>query len=172
MEPRLKTSKKWTSFPSEYMDKIEEVFREAFSQRMGSGSKLFIDGRFYKKELCLSIGYLPEKKIGQANFMISLDFNSQKENAVKTIYLAIDVAAAMMTQYLESNGEDSEFPRVWEETDFDGRSVYIQYSAVNTTLEAQADHLLGETTEDGLVRGDDYEDEIDLFKKTIGIDET
>ncbi len=46
MNPRLKSSKKWTAFPKEYSDQIQTVFKENFAQIFDQG-QLMIEGRTY-----------------------------------------------------------------------------------------------------------------------------
>lgn len=171
MQPRLATSKKWTAFPKEYQEKITEVFTEAFASQM-SGEHFEIDGRFYTKELFLKVTLCNDQSLANANFLISMDFNSQKENAIEKIYVAIDALASFIDQYFVNNRETIDFPRVWDKIDFEKKEVHILFSPANEELEAQADALLGEASkEKSLVQGEDFEEDLDVLKKTIGIDD-
>jgi len=155
MQPRLKTSKKWTAFPKEYSEQIEGVFKENFADYLTNG-KLVIEGRIYPEEILLRVGYHKDGRIRQANFEVSMEYCQQKQDAVDRIHNCIDAAASMMMEYFETDGE-VEFPRKWQEYPFNGQSIFLQYSTVNTDLEAQADALLGED-EKALLREEENED--------------
>lgn len=74
-----------------------------------------------------------------------MDFDPAKENALEQIYRLIDVLALVLNEYFEGKAESS-LPTFWKEIKFEGRSVYFQYSTVNTDLEAAADEILGSST--------------------------
>ncbi len=159
MQPRLKTSKKWTAFPKEYTEQIESVFQENFSDLLGS-NKLVIEGRIYPAEVMLRVGLAQPGRISQANFEASMDYDPEKKDAVDRIHNCIDATASMMMDYFESDSE-SEFPRTWQEYPFNGGKVYLQFTTENTDLEAQANALLG-VDDDSLVLEDEQnEDALD-----------
>lgn len=155
MQPRLKTSKKWTAFPKEYQDQIEKVFHENFSEQLGQ-NKLIIEGRIYPEEVLLRVGIGEKGRLTQANFEVSMAYDAKKKDAVERIHNCIDAAASMMMDYFDAD-TDVEFPRVWQEYPFQGHKIYLQYTTVNTDLEAQADALLGEDSE-ALVTEEENED--------------
>ncbi len=157
MQPRLKSSKKWTAFPSEYSEQIETVFKENFAKQLSAG-KLIIEGRIYPEEILLRVGLNEKGKLAQANFEVSMDSSPSKKDAVERIHNCIDAAASMMLEYFENDG-DVEFPRVWQEYPFQGQALYLQYSTENTDLEAQANALLGDDAEEALVHEEDTEEE-------------
>lgn len=157
MQPRLKSSKKWTGFPSEYTEQIETVFKENFSKQLNTG-KLIIEGRIYPEEILLRVGINQKGKLAQVNFEVSMDYNSNKKDAVERIHNCIDAAASMMLDYFESEG-DVEFPRVWQEYPFQGHTLFLQYSTENTELESQANILLGEDKAQELVIEDETEED-------------
>lgn len=162
MQPRLKSSKKWTAFPREYAEQIEGVFRQNFGDQIGE-QKLVVEGRIYTSEVTLRVGIHDAGRLGQANFEISMDYSPKEADAVERIHNCIDAAASMMVDYFESEGE-VEFPRVWKPYPFQNKTIYLQFSTVNTDLEAQADALLGKNesnlveeaveSEDALERAD------------------
>lgn len=154
MNPRLKSSKKWTSFPKEYLKQIETVFKDNFSQYLDNAD-LIIEGRIYPEEIMLRVGYLEKGRLVQANFEVSVDYSSEGEEALKSIHSCVDAAASMMMEYLENDG-DVDFPYTWKEYPFQGKKVYLQYSSINTSLEEQANKLLGLDAEGFL-----HEDETD-----------
>lgn len=167
MEPRLSSSKKWTSFPNEYLKQIQSVFNKSFKLHLENG-KILTEGRIYKEELLLKVGFLENKSIKQSNFEISIKYDKNKENAVQLIYLMIDVAATMMDELFMAEN-DHDFPRVWQEYHVENKTVYLQYSSTNDELEAEADKLLGIEKADNLIQQD--EDELlDEIKQSLGVD--
>lgn len=166
MEPRLSSSKKWTSFPNEYLKQIKDVFNKSFKLHLENG-KILTEGRIYKEELLLKVGFLENERIKQSNFEISIQYDKNKENAVQLIYLMIDVAATMMDELFMAE-TDHDFPRIWQEYEVEGKKVYLQYSSTNSELEAEADKLLGIDTSDQLVQQDDDE-LIEDIKNSLGI---
>lgn len=151
MEPRLKSSKKWTAFPKEYTEQIQSVFLENFANQLG-GSKLIIEGRIYPEEITLRVGFLEAGRLKQANFEVSMDHKAG-EDAVERIHNCIDAAASMMMDYFENEG-DVEFPNTWKPYPFQKNTIYLQFSTENSDLEAEADRLLG-ASDEGMVREND-----------------
>jgi hypothetical protein len=149
MQPRLKSSKKWTAFPPEYSEQIETVFKENFKTQLANG-KLVIEGRIYPQEIMLRVGILQKGRLAQANFEVSMDYSSAKKDAVERIHNCIDAAASMMAEYFENDGV-VEFPLIWGEFPFQGQKLYLQYNTENSDLEAQANALLGAAGDDALV---------------------
>lgn len=166
MNPRLKSSKKWTGFPKEYSDQIQAVFKENFAQYLEEG-ELIIEGRIYTEEIVLRVGYLEKGRLAQANFEVSMNYSQDEQDAVKRIHNCVDAAASMMMEYLENDGE-VDFPYTWKEFPFQGKKIYLQFSTENTSLEEQANKLLGvddeslyheeEESEDALSRAEQSEE--------------
>lgn len=159
MQPRLKTSKKWTAFPKEYTEQIESVFQENFSDLLGT-NKLVIEGRIYPAEVMLRVGLNQQGRLTQANFEVSMDYNPNEKDAVDRIHNCIDAAASMMMDYFESDGE-AEFPRSWQEYPFQNKKLYLQFTTENTDLEAQANALLGEEDDSLVLEETENEDALD-----------
>lgn len=179
MTPRRPDSKKWSSLPEELLQQIQQVFAENFAEASKKG-QIMAEGRIYPTELMLRVGYLEKGRLAQANFEVSLDYNRNKENVMRLILLAVDCAASMMMDYLaegESADEDqvADLPRTWMPFDVEGRTIYLQFTTENPSLEAEADRLLGEAGEKQLVHGaNDEEDEEENLKAVItmlGLDE-
>ena len=166
MQPRLKYSSKWTPLPAELTQQIQDLFTENFSSYADEGH-FFVEGRIYLKEVLLRVGYLPHQQLKQTNFEISIEYNRNKDNMLQMIHLAVDCAASLMEQYFTEKGQD--FPVSWQSVDFMGRPVYWQYTSVNTELEAQADRLLGENTEDRLMQGEDEEEDLAVKISMLGL---
>ena len=158
MNPRLTNSKKWTSFPNDFLDQIKEAMLETFGPKL-RGTELVIEGRIYPGEILLRVGFIEKNRLKQNNFEVSIDYS--KDQAVDRIHDAIDAAASMMADYFESDGE-AELPLSWKEYDLENLKVYCQYSTVNTRLESEADRLLG-LDDSSLIKaeGEDV-DEVDL----------
>lgn len=148
MQARLKSSKKWTLFPAEYIAQIERVFRENFAAQIGS-AELLVEGRIYPEEILLRVGLKEKGRLKQSNFEVSMQYDPKKKDAVERIHNCIDAAASMMAEYFETD-DDDDFPRTWKEYPFQGKALFLQYTTENSELEAEADRLLGES-DDSLV---------------------
>ena len=167
MNPRLKTSKKWTAFPAEYVTQIKQAFIESFQGKLGE-DKLIIEGRIYTEEILLRVGLLEKGRLKQANFEVSMNYSTKAKDAVERIHDCIDAAASMMNEYIEtSEDEDVDFPLTWKEYEFNGRPLFVQYSTVNTDLEAQADALLGESANDLVQEDEEAQDALDVADEKI-----
>lgn len=148
MEPRLKSSKKWTAFPKEYTEQILKVFGENFAPQLGQDT-LTVEGRIYTTEVVLRVGIRRVGQLKQPNFEVSMDYSPVAKDAIERIHNCIDAAASMMLDYLED--EDVDFPKAWKPFPFQDVTVYLRFSTVNTELEDAAARLLGEDAE-GLVK--------------------
>lgn len=146
MNPRLKSSKSWTKFPKEYSDQILAVFNENFAEFLKDAT-LIIDGRIYSEEIVLRVGYLEKGRLLQANFEASMNYSQTEQDALQRIHNCVDAAASMMMEYLENKGE-VDFPYKWKEYNFQGNKLYLQFSTENSSLEEEANRLLGLTEED------------------------
>nr|BFD59715.1 hypothetical protein CKG001_18220 [Bdellovibrio sp. CKG001]BFD63079.1 hypothetical protein BdHM001_17600 [Bdellovibrio sp. HM001] len=162
MNPRLKSSKKWTAFPKEYSDQILGVFKENFAQYLGN-AELLIEGRIYQEEIALRVGYLEEGRLAQANFEVSMNYSQEQQDAITRIHNCVDAAASMMMEYLENNGE-VDFPYTWKEVPFQGKKIYLRFSTENSSLEAEANKLLG-LNEDEMLHDDENEMDEDALSR-------
>lgn len=148
MEPRLKTSKKWTGFPEEFQKQIESIFAESFPEQATQG-QFRIEGRIYPEEIIFRAGYVRSGQINQINFEVSLGYSHETDDFTKRLHLAVDASASLMLEYFESIKSEEinelDLPYTWQEILFDGQKIYMQVSRVNTDLERQADLLLGES---------------------------
>jgi hypothetical protein len=164
MIPRLKTSKKWTAFPKEYSTQIQTVFKDTFEAYVGD-AELIIEGRIYQEEVLLRVGYLEKGRLSQANFEVSMNYSREKKDAVQRIHNCVDAAASMMMDYFENDGQ-VDFPYIWKEVPFQGQKIFMQFNTVNSSLESEANKLLGiddetllvdevEESEDALVRAEE-----------------
>jgi hypothetical protein len=159
MQPRLKSSTKSTTLPKEVTNQIKAVFEQNFQKEL-KGSQIIVEGRLYPQEILLRVGYLEKGRLTQNNFEISVDYKSEDENsALNTIHLCVDVAASLMTEFFEAEG-DLEIPASWTEFPFENHKVWLQFSTENTDLEKKANELLGEW-DDSLVQDEESESDSD-----------
>jgi hypothetical protein len=165
MQPRLKTSTKWTSLPKELCQQVRDVFTESFAEAIKSG-EIQVLGRIYPQELLLCVGYLEKGRLRPANFEISIDFDANKQNALELIHCAVDCAASMMGEYFAVDGDLTDFPREWQPFKVEGKSVFAQVTTTNTDLEREANRLLG-IEKDDLVQESEEEDTEEARKKVI-----
>jgi hypothetical protein len=141
MNPRLTTSRKWTAFPTEYIEQIRQVFQDHFQ------GQWVVDGRIYSEEILLRVGRQKPGQLAQDNIEVSVDFYSSEENGQECIDALIDAAATLMTDFLAQKEQDAEetpeFPLYWTEMEQGKFKIYFQYSGENSDLAAQADAILG-----------------------------
>lgn len=168
MEPRLSTSRKWSPLPAELLEQIQSVFKQSFKAEIGKG-KIEASGKIFPEEILVRIGYRAEKALKQSNFLISIAYKQPKDNVLKLLHLAVDAAASLFEQFFAAE-TDEEFPRLWEEVDFEKRKIYIQYDTTNTDLESEADRLLGADSGNEVAQGDwDDDADPDLIKAQLGL---
>ncbi len=172
MQPRLKVSKKWSAIPKELSVQIKQVFKQTFQTQMGTGT-VHADGRIYPSEILMRVGFKPsDGGLRQFNWDISIEYKRDKDNVMKLLTMAVDVAGSLFEQFFSSEN-DHDFPRIWAEVDFEGKKVFVQYHTENTELESAANKLLGlEPGEEMLAEGE-WEDDItpEAIKAQLGIDE-
>jgi hypothetical protein len=171
MEPRLSTSRKWTPLPEELVKQIRSVFKQNFKEQIGSGT-IEAHGKIYPEELLIGVGLRQKGSLRQNNWEISIAYKQSKDNVLKLLHTAIDAAASLFEQFFAAES-DEDFPRKWEEVDFEGRKIYVQYNTVNSELEGEADKILG-ATGGGLAQGEwDEDEDVDPeeIKKKLGVDE-
>lgn len=157
MQPRLKTSKKWTSFPKEYTAQIKTVFEENFEADR-DGQAITVEGRIYPGEVLLRVGLAQPGRLRQSNFEVSLEYNAKNKDALERIHNAVDAVASMMADYFEDE-EKADLPLAWQEFPFQGKTVFLQFSTVNSDLEKQADALLGIKDEDLVVDAEEHDED-------------
>lgn len=168
MKPRLPSSKKWTAFPKEFIQQIREAFKENFAKEL-KAAELIIEGRIYPQEILVRIGYLEAGRLKQANFEVSVEYSQSRNDAAASINDAVDAAASLMLEYFEKEKEtegDVDFPLIWKEVPFNNRKLYMQFSTVNTKLEAEADALLG-ASEESLVNDEPEDVEEDIPEEDL-----
>jgi len=172
IEPRKKTSslKKRVQLPGDARALICSTFEDAFEGDL-DGFKIDSNGWVYSEELVLTVGIRKNNEIRQKNFVASLDYNKQSEQAMNIIHTAVDAVASMLDQYLDAGG-DIEMPLTWQDFDFEGTTVHLMVNGTNSDLEAQADELLGEAAQSIELQSTELTDTeakeiIDQFKSAL-----
>lgn len=169
MKPRLLSSKKWTPFPSEYVDQIRSAVTDSFQDKLNQ-ARFVVEGRIYPEEIIVRLGYALKDRLQQCNFEVSCQFDSKKQNALEIIHACIDAAGSVMLEFVDSN-EEMELPREWAEFDFNKLNLFLQFTTVNTELERSANELLGahspELVDDSLEESDDALDFSEVDKDLI-----
>ena len=170
MQPRLKTSQKWTVLPPELTVQMKAVLSESFAKHL-DGRKVTADGRIYPGEILMLVGLDTPGRLRQEGFEISIAYAQPKDNVLKLLHLGMDAAGALFEQFFAAK-TDEDFPRAWQKVDFEGREIFIQFTTVNNSLEAEANALLGLADADGVAQGE-WEADIDasLVKAQLGLTE-
>ena len=171
MDPRLTKSKRWTSFPEEFLKQIEGVIAQNFKDQSKNG-KFVVRGHIYSSEILLRIGYLENGRLVQANADVSIEYNFKKENTKDLINLAVDTAGSLIDTYFTSPDED--FPRDWKKYKVEKKDVYLKFCTDNDGLESDADALLKEAGDadltdenENLVHGDDADEDVKSIIKAL-----
>ncbi|MES3036667.1 MAG: hypothetical protein V4736_02060 [Bdellovibrionota bacterium] len=172
MEPRLKSSKKWTAFPGDFVQQIQALLAQNFKKKSKEGS-FKVEGRIYPEEIILRMGYVETGRLTQINFETSVDYNPQQQDTMEKIYLCVDAGAQMMAEYFEAEGKSDEeqmdYPLAWKLIEYDKKKIFLQFTTVNSDLEAEANRLLG-IEEGKLVEGELEDDEDDDEGEETGKD--
>jgi hypothetical protein len=140
MEPRLKTSKKSTDFPSDYIKLIKDVIGKNFKKYL-KDKTIVAEGFIYPEEIVVRIGFKSKGAAAQRNFEASVDYSPKKKNVLDQINLAMDALGSVIDQYFKAD-EELDLPLTWEKFDLEGKSVYLRFTRLNPELEAQADEML------------------------------
>ena len=155
--PRLATSRQWTELPSEFLSKVRLVFDNQFKAETALG-EFIVDGRIYPEEVLVRVGYLEHGRLKQINFEASMDLakakaatgdqggdqGGEQSSTMELLYVCIDSLGSLMEEYFQiEDGDELDVPNYWRAYEFEGDTVYLQHSTLNTKLESEADRLLG-----------------------------
>jgi hypothetical protein len=142
--PRLTTSKTWTELPAEFTKKVNSIFATQFKVEAGYGEFL-VEGRIYPDEVVVRIGFVEKGRLKQANFEASMDrIKTPEDKTMDALYSIIDALGGLMEEFFELDGEEElDIPLAWKAFDFEGETIYLQQTTVNSRLEAEADRILG-----------------------------
>jgi hypothetical protein len=145
MDPRLKSSKKWSPFPGELCQQMVEVLTERYASEYDlEASEFVVEGYIYKEEIIGRFGLRVQGQLKQHNFELSWDYDSAKEKPFELIQNAMDVVEHLWTELLEDDLEDIDLAKTWQSLPHQKKTYHYRYSTVNTDLERAADRLLDE----------------------------
>src|ERR1700745_2151359 len=97
MQPRLKTSKKWSPLPQELITQIQSVFQQSFQEYI-KGGKIEAGGKIYPEEILIGVGFSTPGQLKQVNWEISIAYKKDKDNVLKLLHLAVDAVGALFEQ--------------------------------------------------------------------------
>jgi hypothetical protein len=152
--PRLATSLKSTAVPKDFLAKVRGVFEKQFEIEADTG-EFIAEGLIFPEEVVLRVGYIEKGRLKQINFEASMDIKKAKladadaettaTGTMERLYTLIDVLGSLMEEYFQADQDEAEMdvPLHWKEYEFEGETVFMQYSTVNTRLEEEADRILG-----------------------------
>lgn len=164
MKPRLKSSKKWTPVPQDVIIQIQELFKENFHNEL-QNMKIIAEGKIYPEEILLRVGHIEEGRLTQYNFEVSMPYQLTKEDsALIALTTCVDAIGSLMAEYFDKGEEAEELPYSWTESLFDGKKIWIQHSAENSTLEKEANQLLG-IVDKKLLYEEESEEDVELISE-------
>ncbi len=74
------------------------------------------------------------------------EYDREISKTMDLLYGCIDALGSVMEEYFDlDEKEEIDVPESWQAFDFEGVTIYLQQSSVNTQLEAEADRILGFT---------------------------
>lgn len=141
MDPRLKSSIKWTPFPVELVAQITEVMTESFDD-FDLGGKFVVEGAIYPEEIGIRIGLAKPGQLRQDNFEATIPYSPEVDKATDKIHVLVDFLGQVWEAFLEDEPNRDELAVVYTEETFEKNKVFLKYSSVNSELEKQADALL------------------------------
>jgi hypothetical protein len=172
MEPRLSTSRKWNPLPKELLQQIQTVFKQTFTSYLND-TTVEASGKIFPEEILVQVSLKQKGTLKQAGWSVSISYKTKKDNVMQLLHLSVDALASLFEQYFESEN-DHDFPRTWEEVDFEKRKIYVAYTTVNSELEAEADRWLGNVNkgEEDVAQGD-WDEDVDpaIIKAQLGLTE-
>ena len=144
MQGRRKESYKYTPFPKEYCQQIQSVLQDYFASKLPK-VRWIVQGHIYAKEICILVGFVPEKRLQQKNIILSMDFDPQEEKCKEKVEKCMDLLSDLLKHHLQGVWPHS---LQWEKITLRNKEeeIYFKTSTLNTELEAQADRLLAKNS--------------------------
>ena len=167
MEPRLKTSNQWSFFPNDITELLKSLITQQFSNKLPQG-EFIVEGKIYPEEIQLRLGHVAEGNIGQNNFEGSMEYKPGGEKVLDVIQHLYEATLSMMDDFVKN--PEADLPILWKECKINSKTVFLQHSKVNSSLEAQADQLLG-IDQQSLIHKDE-ELQIEELKTSLGLNQT
>lgn len=166
MNPRSPQSKAWTALPEDFKSQVLQILSEHFQSQAQAG-KFILDGKIYKTEILMRVGYLAKDTLAPIQFDLSIDYDSKTGQPMQYFESLVDLGASLLASYFKNPDED--FPYDWHEIEFDKHQIYLKRDTTNQELEAWADQLLGEDQgeNDELIHGDLESDEIASIAESL-----
>lgn len=166
MDPRNNQSTAWTALPEDFKNQVLKLLMDHFKAQSQKG-QFSLDGRIYKTEILIRMGYLESGHIRPIQFDLSIDYDSEKSQALQHFETLIDLGASLLDTYFRD--PQQEFPFQWQTVDFEGTEVFIRQETTNSELERQANELLGEdeVESESLIHGDLESDEIESIAESL-----
>jgi len=163
MKPRNYSKLPWTGLPEEFAFKILSALEKEFPEQAKTG-EFIVEGKIFEGEIIMRIGFLERGRIRQMNFEASFDYDSKKDNLLDHLYTCIDCLGVWMHETFKRGKEDEDLdlPLLWRPMSFQGQTIYLQFSHVNSRLEQEADRLLGLSSEELFNEPTQAEDAFDL----------
>ena len=173
MEPRLKSSTKWSPYPEELCEQAIAVLSERFMEEYDlEKAEFVVEGRIYKSEILGRFGLKKEGQLKQHNFEISLEYNNEKDKALELIQGSMDIVEHLWTELLEDDLEDYELSKEWQTMPYEKKMYFYKYSTINTGLEEEADRLLAEYEKKLVYQTENHDEWADLPEKNEESEET
>ena len=139
INPRLKNSKKWTSFPNECLKEINNLCLKRFKKETQK-AVITVQGQIYSNEFLLRVSFLEEGRLKQSNFEASVEYDYKKENFMSLLDLTVDAVLSMMKNFFLKG--DASLPIQWKKYQLEKKLIFLQYHTINTELESLANQLL------------------------------
>lgn len=165
MDPRLPQSKAWTALPEDFKTQVIEILGTHFQEQAPKG-KFIIDGKIFKTEILMRIGFIENNVLRPIQFDLSIDYDSKSGNPMAFFENLVDLGASLLQAYFKNPDED--FPFEWHAVNFEGQEIFLKRDTTNQELEDLANQLLGESPEDQeLIHGDLESDEIASIAESL-----
>lgn len=169
ISPKNEKNKAYTNFPEELLNAIKDSFSEDFEPQTKDGSFLSF-GRIYQSEIVLRLGYLQKDSITQINFDTTIEASGSEASIISAVENLVFSTKELFIDYFKHQDLNN-FSYHWNPMNNSSKVSY-KLDPSNTSLESQADALLGDIPEDStsesLIVGDMSDsDEIERIIETL-----